>query len=66
MNEHARNQALDRAFDRFTNQTKQLENERKEKTITLKEYDTRFKEVRIHYNNSVHEIEKTYQKPVAA
>ena len=66
MNQHERNEALDRAFDRFTNQIKQLEDERREKTITLKEYDTRFQEVRIHYNNSVHEIERTYRKPEAA
>lgn len=65
MNEHERNEALDKAFDRLTNQLKQLEDERRETTITLRESDRRFQEVRIHYNNAIQEIERTYRKSEA-
>jgi len=66
MDEHARNEALDTAFNRYSDQLQQLESERMKNTINLKDYDIRFEEIREHYNNAINAIERIYRKSEAA
>ena len=66
MNEHQRNEALDKAFNRYSIQLKQLEDEAEKNTINQKDYYIRFREIRDHYNNAIEAIESIYRKTEAA